>query len=333
LTRFCSTIFPSGVAQTPDKSTRNILKLNLPQPLWTPGSVFPAPGSHIVQLPFRLQLPEDIAPSFADAGRVTARNSSAASLSAQIAYVVTVRGERQGVFRRARQLERSIHIVTASKPGDIAIKSMLNSGPWTGSWQVLTTQTSLSDGGLARAELTVPEVSSFPANTSVPYRLRILTQSRQSSRTDTVEVVGLADVPTSAAEVKMSLVRTLNVRAGHDKASISTSNHPSSITRNTVFAPRYVGENGSESSEKGAWQRSSSFEGTLVFSGSPSFTAKDVSTSYTLRLQASIPGTKSTLSSEWPIDLTSGVEAAPPAFDFDLASPLQYATPTMTSHA
>jgi hypothetical protein len=327
------TAFPPSISETPTKSVHTFVKLSLPAPLWTPGSVFPEPGTHIVHLPFRLALPSDLAPSLADGGRTEGFHSS--SLSAKIEYSLVVRGARRGLFRRDRWVEEIVDIVMAAKPEDAQAKAILVGGPWTGEWRTLSTQTTLPGGTLARADLTIPDIASYPSDTQVPYRLRILTQSvvtHSASSTTPPSAPELPDVPSHPSELKLGLARHLSVRADAQESrstslkSLGGLGISRSAVRSSISAPTFVLDSAPAadgSKTKGVWHRASRFEGTLLLAGSPSFSSKEVSVSYTLRLHAPIPGTTAVLSADWDVALSSGIEASPPAFDFDSVSEIQ----------
>jgi hypothetical protein len=142
-------IYPKGFGQTPIRSTKLFLKLAPPEPLWTPGLLI---ESGLVTIPFRLALPLDLPPSFADGERP--RDGMTRGLSAKIDYLVVVRGSRCGFFRTGLWIEQEVKIVkTASITEDVLNKGLLLTGPWSGAWRLMDTEVCLLHGARARAEV------------------------------------------------------------------------------------------------------------------------------------------------------------------------------------
>jgi hypothetical protein len=331
--RPCRSIHYIDVTSGLDKSDKTFFKLS--QSLWTLGSTIPSPGSHIVRLPFRFALPEDLAPSFVENGPGD-RKSLATSLSAHVSYNLIVKGERKGLLKRDRKVVQAIHISKAAGQGDVRNKALLTNAPWPGAWHTFTEQAILSTGGLARAELTLPELEHYPLDTPIPYRLRIVTQSAACAQTvDLAFSELLPELPTQSAHIKLFLSRKLCVKAGYvGRASsqfllpiggFGASRRSDVPIRRRFSVPIYVSSAQTgfaagllpTSGYHGAWQHASHFEGLLTLSGAPSFNiAQDIVVSYQFKLEALIPGTGMTLCATWDILVSSGVEAPPPSFDF-----------------
>jgi hypothetical protein len=87
--------------------------------LWTIGSAFPEPGSHILCLPFGFQLPEDLPSSF---------YHSALGRRAQISYSIEVIGHRPGIFTRSRRIGQLFPLVSAAMPNEIIARTNLLNG-------------------------------------------------------------------------------------------------------------------------------------------------------------------------------------------------------------
>jgi hypothetical protein len=112
---------------TRDKTTYRdkITLLRYDQTLWTPGSVYPAPGSHNLQIPFRFLLPSNLPPSFYYSGL---------NRLAQISYSVEVVGHRPGFFQRRKRVGTLFPVVPAATMQQIQWRSLLLSG-WAGNWR------------------------------------------------------------------------------------------------------------------------------------------------------------------------------------------------------
>jgi hypothetical protein len=135
----------------PVKATNKFFQLVLPEPVWTVATTTSDQFSPTTRAPFRIKLPEDMAPSVADGGK--SREVNVASLSAKIEYTVVVQGTRRGFFRLGRWVEKTVSIVKSAASEDVHTKVTLATGPWTGSWRVLSAQTVVSTGGTVRAEV------------------------------------------------------------------------------------------------------------------------------------------------------------------------------------
>jgi hypothetical protein len=149
-----------GMSGRPECRENNTF-LSLPAaseaPLWTPGAVFPAPGSHHIELPFAFELPHALPPTFNTAGRA---DDGAGALSARVEYTLVARGARRGLFKRELRVEQSVRVISAAQPAEVAVKTALSAGAWAGAWKVLATESRLSDGPregfcMARAEVSV----------------------------------------------------------------------------------------------------------------------------------------------------------------------------------
>lgn len=226
-------------------------------------------------------------------------------MSGHIRYTVIVRGERQGLLRRSRHCEQVVTIVSGATREETAVKAILNEAPWSGIWRTLDVETTSHDGGLARVEIVLPDLPLYPVGTPVPYRLNLLvsgneiTRFRGTSQSITMDSDGRSDI-------KLSLLRTVTVRAGNSEASSITTMRSYSPSPAT---PQF-------NANKGGWERCLSFEGTLRLSGSPTLTARYLSVSYSLKMRATIPGRDDISSAEWPITLCSATEVPPPAFEY-----------------
>jgi hypothetical protein len=133
---------------------------------------------------------------------------------------------------------------------------------------------------------------------------------------------GVSEVPPDPSALRLQLVRRLSAEADFYKAQTMQlrplGGLGSAASRTSVRAkvevPTFVPS--STNSAQGTWQRTACFEGTLTFSDTPSFSMQTVSVLHALRLHVPIPGTTTILSADWDVTINSGVQAAPPAFDF-----------------
>ena len=89
--------------------------------VWTKGSAYPPSGSDILRVPFQLQLPLNIQPSF---------EMSSFYKEGFIGYFVEVIGSRRGVLVPNRRIVRPFAVVT-SDPEGVSLRESLLAG-WTG---------------------------------------------------------------------------------------------------------------------------------------------------------------------------------------------------------
>jgi hypothetical protein len=99
--------------------------LHTEETLWTLGSLYPAADSHTLHLPFELQLPNTLLPSFS--GKFIDRMGT-------IAYSVEVIGHRPGVFTRKQRIGRLFAVMSSATVSEIETRRLLNAG-WQGPWR------------------------------------------------------------------------------------------------------------------------------------------------------------------------------------------------------
>lgn len=121
------------------------------QTLWTLGSVFPLPGSHVIRLPFTFQLPELLPPSF---------HYSGIGRLAHIGYSIEVVGHRPGIFARNRRVGRVFPLVPAADPLDVATRFDFLSG-WNGEWSNTQVGDDIRQGLFGQYSRVDMEVSDF----------------------------------------------------------------------------------------------------------------------------------------------------------------------------
>jgi hypothetical protein len=103
---------------------------------WKPGRAFPPPGAgHIVQVPFTMELPGDMAPSFE--GRGTDLRASAVAVCT-IDYGLILRGTRSGLIKKDVVVHAPVRIVAAAAPEDVRAHAVLLSGLWDDGWKTLS---------------------------------------------------------------------------------------------------------------------------------------------------------------------------------------------------
>jgi hypothetical protein len=82
-------------------------------------------------------------------------------LSARVEYTLVARGARRGLFKRELRVEQSVLVTSNARPVDVAVKTALYAGAWSGAWRVFAapeTRPSVESAAgfcVARAEVNV----------------------------------------------------------------------------------------------------------------------------------------------------------------------------------
>jgi hypothetical protein len=156
-----------GRSESRERSTFLSLVAASDAPLWTPGTVLPAPGRHRIELPFAFELPHALPPTFGTTGRV---DDGADVLSARVEYTLVARGARRGLFKRELRVEQSVLVTPTARTVDVAVKTALYAGAWSGAWRVLAapeTRLSVESAAgfcVARAEVNVEPQALYTRN-------------------------------------------------------------------------------------------------------------------------------------------------------------------------
>jgi hypothetical protein len=280
---------------------------------WEPGSTLPSPGGgHVVLVPFSFELPQDLPPSVAGRGM---DHLAAAAISGSIEYKLVVRGTRRGFMKKDVFVDAPINIVPGASHADVQARTMLASGPWTGAWNTLlcerpvgTDKAPVDGMCVARAEvrtfcvccfpayadtllfqLTIPNLDSYPAEASFPYRVRVVVQS--ASCAAGTPAPALPALPLQPSELQLVQKSTLNLRIDGAHATSATAralgglgtSRASRVSRSSDVAPVWTPSGAADGS--GVWAQAVCFDGTMSLVGAPTFAAHGIATSVSLRFQ------------------------------------------------
>jgi hypothetical protein len=235
--------------------------------LWSHGSAYPAPGSHVLFLPFAFALPRELPSSFHAASGLD---------SGAVSYSIEVVGDRPGVFRRNRRLGRVFPVLACAAPEQARARQDLLAG-WAGYWHDVTVQDQVrprpwGSYGHVAATLELPALPSLPVDTPIPFRLRVTTRTKPVVRTDSPSDGDgplFPAPPADAAGLELSL-RSVT----HIKASIYTTDVRKCIlasvgglgagviaaARTAADDPVWIPGDGA----KGVWSRTVVFSSVLV---------------------------------------------------------------------
>jgi hypothetical protein len=173
-------------------------------------------------------------------------------------------------------------------------------------------------------QLWLPDLFAYPSNIPVPYRLRIIIRSPVISSSTQI-VAELPEAPADPAQVRLQLVRRLDVEADGETGHVLSFQPLGGLGSNSSRAPVLVKVAApifapcSPDSTLGGWQRMVHYEGALTFSDTPSFSTEGISVSHLIRLHVPVPRAATILAADWNVIISSGMEGGPPAFDFTTA--------------
>jgi hypothetical protein len=98
------------------------------QTIWKVGSAHPDATAHTLRLPFSIQLPAELPPSFCYA---------AFGRSGRIVYSIQAIGERRGALQWNVRVRRKIPILPAATAAQIQVQRNLSAG-WSGPWRTIS---------------------------------------------------------------------------------------------------------------------------------------------------------------------------------------------------
>ncbi|KAF7289346.1 Arrestin-N domain-containing protein [Mycena indigotica] len=293
-------------------------------PLWTQGSAYPDPGSHILSLPFEFTLPADLPPSF---------HCYAVNRHATIGYSLEVVGDRPGMFKFNRRIRRAISIVPAATPRQLLTRESLLQ-TWTGAWKPWVREEKLRRGiwgdySHARATFTMPHLGFYPISTPIPFSLLIETDTKPMDREDCpdkpVDKNGkplFPAPPTLSSEVKLSLYRWTQlrvksrVRQVEDTYKLSNSlgdPHCVAAVVHTESPPEWIVAPGSKDEKgKGFWRRAIKFESAVTINYAPTWQGETLRWHYQLTFTIPFPGIRNDFKIFIPIQLDTSRPCPPP---------------------
>ncbi|KAJ7223730.1 hypothetical protein B0H12DRAFT_1150509, partial [Mycena haematopus] len=301
------------------------------QSLWTQGTAFPAPGTHLLSLPFQFTLPASLPPSF---------HCDAHSRGGAITYSLEVVGDRPGIFRANRRIRRVFPVVPAAVPNQLLVKESLRQG-WLGAWRDIKRNEQLRQGiwgeySRAAVTLSLPDLPSFPITTPIPYSFHIVTETKTYDRTERPEDKNGKPLfpapPTQSAKLHLNLRRTTQVRVHSrirliedvfDLQRIGGAQTQRRAVEAVVDEPEWVPKDTDKG--RGFWRRSVHFNSTLDFPYSPTSSAETLQWTYALQFVVPFPGLGNDLKLELPIHLSPSAACPPPPIGAPGTSSVSYA--------
>ncbi|KAF7296078.1 Arrestin-N domain-containing protein [Mycena kentingensis (nom. inval.)] len=308
-----TTIIESNSDGSDTKHQRTVHLIDSTQSLWQRGAAFPAPGSHILPLPFEFTLPDNLPPSF---------TFSLPQQQAQISYTIEIVGSRRGLLRKDRRVRKTFAVLPAASPAQLEAKTSLKQG-WNGPWKATVLEQKLRPGiwgdyAHARVEVKTPNMASFPRATAVPLKIAIETRTKPMSRTDTPFDKARKPLfpapPTEPSDVKLHLHREAHIRTqrrsetGNDCIRTLGSLGDTSAKR-VASPPEWIPD--LEKPDRGVWKRTVQFETSLSLPYAPTFSTETLECKYFLRFTVPFPS-RNDLQLHVPIHLDPAHACPPP---------------------
>ncbi|KAJ7029973.1 hypothetical protein C8F04DRAFT_1187146 [Mycena alexandri] len=319
--KFKGTIHSRIVAQTGKAAIAyrsTIMLFHTKLPLWSRGAAFPEPGTDILVFPFEFTLPKKLPPAF---------HCSATSRSATIRYSLEVVGERAGFYRTSRRIRRQISVVPAASQSQLMAKETLMQG-WNGPWREITQE----------EKLTVPDMSSYPIVTAIPFKFRVQTETKPMHAS--YHSVGKAGKqlfpapPAMSSDVKLILRRRAEIRVPprtHHvedeyplEGSLGDAEQVAAVHQ-IVEEPEWIPAPGEKDEKgRGVWRRAINFEFTISIPYAPTCSTEILDWRYVLRFIVPFPGLGNNLELEVPIHLDPGSACPPPPIGISGSTTLTY---------
>ncbi|KAH9926845.1 hypothetical protein B0H21DRAFT_137373 [Amylocystis lapponica] len=295
------------------RETHALVRQNCP--VWTRGDIYPEPGSHTLQLPFKFRLADDLPPAFVFTGMVN---------TASINYFLEAVGVRSGVLRMNRRVVQPLAVL----PPDVAgsqLRSQLQAG-WTGPWKTIVRQERVRKGiwgdyANVKMEFSYPAIEQFPLFTRIPFTLKIRTVSKPMKPEDTSDNKPIFPAPPAQPrEVQFNLERRTHMQA-REWSYTSGDSLPSIGGMGTSLTPCNVEIlekiwRPTSDSGKGVWVQETMFSSAILLKCPPTFRFDTISISYDMHLQVNFGGLFNSLSVDMPVTVVSGMHPSQDHADY-----------------
>ncbi|KAI0355530.1 hypothetical protein OH77DRAFT_1425040 [Trametes cingulata] len=289
--------------------------------IWTRGTVYPLPGSDTLRVPFCLQLPPDLPPSF---------HYRAGDKSASIMYSVTAVGVRPGAFHFNRRVRQPLALVQKADGAGIKAREELATLASTGAeptWRTGSQEEKIRRGlwgdyATVEVRCLIPDISPLPLFVPIPFVIKVktitppLTRAKADAHPPDKPI--FPPPPSSYGMLEFKLKRKIFVRTHVFNDRASTDVHLFSTARDAavdveVPEKQWLScETGSEKAKKpdgkGVWVQHATFRGTIRLDCPPTFGLDIIKCEYYLSLRVPFPGLGNDVKVTMPIMLSSGIE-------------------------
>ncbi|KAI0355531.1 hypothetical protein OH77DRAFT_1425041 [Trametes cingulata] len=290
--------------------------------LWTRGSAYPPPGSDIIRIPFCLQLPAGLPPSFQYNSR---------QKKGSVMYSFTAVGVRPGAFQFNRRIRQPLAVVQKDDVG-MSVREQLTALASAGaeqSWKIQTREEKIRRGlwgdyATVNVLWSMPNVSPLPLFVPIPFIIKIRTTTAPHTRAKAdahPPDKPIFPAPPSAysmLDFKLRQKVYLRARGFTERPStdVNVFTPGPGFTVDTDIAENEwlwaEGEDiGAKTPEaKGIWKQRTTFRGTLTLACPPTFSLeKTIGCEYFLSLKVPFPGLGNDVKMNMPIIISSGLNA------------------------
>ncbi|KAL1944374.1 hypothetical protein VTO73DRAFT_3559 [Trametes versicolor] len=291
--------------------------------LWCRGGAYPPPGSDVLRIPFRLQLPPYIPPSFQHSER--AREGS-------VRYSVTAVGVRPGIFQFNRRICVPMAVVPFDAAG-VAVRESLTatvaSGAevdWKMAWREVKIRRGLwGDKSTVDVQLLLPNIAIFPLFTPIPFIIKVKTVSapitHEKANALPADKPAFPPVPETYEQVTFKLhshmrISVRSMYTDHASADVAVFARAASSQFLTDVPPREwvpldrPGEKGTEPGEAmGMWVQHATFKSSFSLACPPTFVVESLQCEYMLQLKVPFPGIGNNVNIAVPVVISSGLNA------------------------
>ncbi|KAI0334640.1 hypothetical protein GY45DRAFT_1431509 [Cubamyces sp. BRFM 1775] len=289
-------------------------------PLWNAGTTSPSSGQDTLRVPFRIQLPPDVPPSFEYHGTVK---------RAFIRYTLTAICVRPGMMRRNRHVHVPLTVTgkdtlgVATRDKLATISARAEEPPW----RVCHAEDKIRKGiwgaySTVQVDLRMPDVGVFPQFVPIPFIISITSTSaplaRSKADTQPQEDPVFPPVPVTYDHLDFKLRRHVRISARRDhmwhddSETVMDFRNSLSAAEQDVPGREWVPlqGNGSEarSDAEGVWAQRATFRSTLSLDCPHSFSIKTITCNYTLELKVPFPGIGNDVHIKVPVTVTSGMD-------------------------
>ncbi|KAI0641603.1 hypothetical protein C8Q79DRAFT_919106 [Trametes meyenii] len=292
--------------------------------LWSQGSYYPAPGEHILRVPFRLQLPPDVPPSFQYGGFMKAGRAS-------VRYSVTAVGVRPGALQFNRRVRVPLALVQKDEDAHQARAKFTalaagDEGRWRTDFKEEKIRRGLwGDYATVQVQLSIPDTPNLPLFVPIPFIIKVksisapLTHARAEAHPPDKPV--FPPVPDTYGKLEFKLVRKLFIRARifteRNTTDVVVFSRDITVAVDADVPDReWVPLEGDgekkgdkDPDAKGTWVQRATFRSTFRLDCAPSFALDIIKCEYRLAVKVPFPGLGNDIQLSMPVTVTSGIDA------------------------
>ncbi|KAI0364609.1 hypothetical protein BV20DRAFT_974263 [Pilatotrama ljubarskyi] len=314
-----------GLAKTEIKHDKSVSKkeiqlVRVDASLWTRGTAYPPPDSDVLRVPFKLQLPPELPPSFQySAGR-----------KASVMYSLTVVGVRPGTFQSNRRIRRPLAVVQKDDVG-ANVRQQLVTLATAGAepqWGTIRKAERIRRGlwgdyATVDVQFSIPKMSPLPLFVPIPFVIKIdtisapLTRAKADAHPPDKPI--FPPPPCAYSMLDFKLREKLLIHARSSTVNPTADVHVFTSGSGSVVVDTDIAENEwrwledaddnkQNPDAKGVWVQRTTFHGTFRLSCPPTFVlGKYIKCEYLLSLKVPFPGLGNDVKMTRPVVVGSGI--------------------------